>query len=113
MPKDIANRTVPESVAEAMAGLSQEKRDLLELLLKQEKEERSGLSYAQKQMWFLNQMEPAGTAPPHVTFRCETERFVLMMYRRLTLEPLRTAGQLVVEGDHGLTTAFDQWLKAA
>src|SRR6266481_6073380 len=61
MPKDIANRTVPESVAEAMAGLSQEKRDLLELLLKQEKEERSGLSYAQKQMWFLNQMEPAGT----------------------------------------------------
>jgi Mycothiol maleylpyruvate isomerase N-terminal domain/SCP-2 sterol transfer family len=61
----------------------------------------------------MMQMEPAGTTPPHVTFRCETERFVLLMYRRLTLEPLRAAGQLVVEGDPGLTTAFDQWLKAA
>jgi len=57
-------------------------------------------------------MEPAGTASPHVTFRCETECFVLLMYRRLTLEPMRAAGQLVVEGDHGLTTAFDQWLRA-
>jgi ABC-type glutathione transport system ATPase component len=38
----------------------------------------------------------------------ETERFVLLMYRRLTLEPLRAAGQLVVEGDPGLTTACDQ-----
>ncbi len=57
-------------------------------------------------------MEPAGTASPHVTFRCETERFVLLMYRRLTLEPMMAAGQLVVEGDHGLTTAFDQWLRA-
>jgi hypothetical protein len=57
-------------------------------------------------------MEPAGAAPSHVTFRCETERFVLLMYRRLTLEPMMAAGQLVVEGDHGLTTAFDQWLRA-
>jgi uncharacterized protein (TIGR03083 family) len=57
-------------------------------------------------------MEPAGTVSPHVTFRCETERFVLLMYRRLTLEPMMAAGQLVVDGDRGLTTAFDQWLRA-
>jgi uncharacterized protein (TIGR03083 family) len=58
-------------------------------------------------------MEPAGTATPHVTFRCETDIFVLMMYRRLTLEPALAAGQLVVEGDQGLATAFDRWLKGA
>jgi hypothetical protein len=58
-------------------------------------------------------MEPARTATPHVTFRCETDIFMLMMYRRLTLEPVLAAGQLVVEGDQGLATAFDRWLKGA
>jgi uncharacterized protein (TIGR03083 family) len=58
-------------------------------------------------------MEPAGTAPPHVTFRCATDIFVLMMYRRLTLEPVLAAGQLVVDGEQGLATAFDRWLKGA
>jgi uncharacterized protein (TIGR03083 family) len=58
-------------------------------------------------------MEPAGTATPHVTFHCETDIFVLMMYRRLTLEPVIASGQLVVEGDQGLTAAFDHWLKGA
>jgi hypothetical protein len=58
-------------------------------------------------------MEPAGTATPHVTFRCETDIFVLMMYRRLTLEPVLAAGQLVVEGDQGLATAFARWLTGA
>jgi hypothetical protein len=58
-------------------------------------------------------MEPAGTATPHVTFHCETDIFVLMMYRRLTLEPVIASGQLVVEGDQGLTAAFDCWLKGA
>jgi uncharacterized protein (TIGR03083 family) len=58
-------------------------------------------------------MEPASTTTPHVTFRCETDIFVLMMYRRLTLEPVLVAGQLVVEGDQGLAMAFDQWLKGA
>jgi hypothetical protein len=58
-------------------------------------------------------MEPAGTASPHVTFRGETECLVLLMYRRLTLESMLATGQLVVEGDHGLTAAFDQWLKEA
>jgi hypothetical protein len=58
-------------------------------------------------------MEPAGTAPPHMTFRCETDIFVLMMYRRLTLESVLAAGQLVVEGEQGLASAFDRWLKGA
>jgi hypothetical protein len=58
-------------------------------------------------------MEPASIATPHMTFRCETDIFVLMMYRRLTLEPVLTAGQLVVEGDQGLVRAFDRWLKGA
>jgi SCP-2 sterol transfer family len=58
-------------------------------------------------------MEPAGTATPHVTFHCATDIFVLMMYRRLTLEPALAAGQLAVEGDQGLTAAFDRWLKGA
>jgi uncharacterized protein (TIGR03083 family) len=58
-------------------------------------------------------MEPGGPASPHVTFRCATDIFVLMMYRRLTLEPVITAGQLAVEGEPGLTAAFDQWLKGA
>jgi uncharacterized protein (TIGR03083 family) len=61
----------------------------------------------------MARMEPAGTAIPHVTFRCATDIFVLMMYRRLTLEPILAAGQLVVEGDQGLTAAFDRWLKGA
>jgi natural product biosynthesis luciferase-like monooxygenase protein/amino acid adenylation domain-containing protein len=50
-----------DSIAEALAGLSQEKRDLLELLLKQEQPARYGLSYAQKQMWFLYQLDPQST----------------------------------------------------
>jgi hypothetical protein len=56
---------------------------------------------------------PVGAAPPHVTFRCATEIFVLMMYRRLTLEPVIAAGHLMVEGEPGLTAAFDRWLKRA
>jgi hypothetical protein len=56
---------------------------------------------------------PIGPAPPHVTFRCATEIFVLLMYRRLTLEPIMRAGHLAVAGDQGLMAAFDHWLKRA
>jgi uncharacterized protein (TIGR03083 family) len=58
-------------------------------------------------------MEPMGMVAPHVTFYCETERFVLLIYRRLTLESMQAARQLVIEGDHRLTTVFDQWLQGA
>jgi natural product biosynthesis luciferase-like monooxygenase protein/amino acid adenylation domain-containing protein len=50
-----------DSIAETLAGLSQEKRELLELLLKQETAARYGLSYAQKQMWFLHQVDQQST----------------------------------------------------
>jgi len=56
---------------------------------------------------------PVDEAPPHVTFRCATDIFVLLMYRRLTLEPIMQAEHLTVEGDQGLTAAFDRWLKRA
>jgi hypothetical protein len=56
---------------------------------------------------------PVGAALPHVTFRGAADIFVLLMYRRLTLEPVMTAGHLVVDGDPGLTAAFDRWLKRA
>jgi uncharacterized protein (TIGR03083 family) len=56
---------------------------------------------------------PVDTAPPHVTFRCATDIFVLLMYRRLTLEPIMQAGHLAVDGDPGLIAAFDRWLKRA
>jgi uncharacterized protein (TIGR03083 family) len=54
-----------------------------------------------------------GPATPHVTFRCTAEIFVLLMFRRLTLEPVMRVGHLTVEGDPGLTAAFDRWLKRA
>jgi len=61
----------------------------------------------------LARIAPVDAAPPHVTFRCATESFVLLMYRRLTLEPMMQAGHLAVDGDPGLTAAFERWLKRA
>lgn len=58
-------------------------------------------------------IEPGGAAVGHVTCRSETETFVLLMYGRLTLESAIAAGRLSVEGDQGLITAFDRWLKGA
>ena len=55
-------------------------------------------------------MEPAATAVPQVTFRCEAETFVLLMYRRLALAAATATGRLAVEGDNELIVAFDQWL---
>jgi hypothetical protein len=54
-----------------------------------------------------------GPATPQVTFRCAAEIFVLLMFRRLTLEPVMRAGHLTVGGDPGLTAAFDRWLQRA
>ena len=56
---------------------------------------------------------PVSQATPHVTFHCATDIFVLLMYRRLTLEPSMRAGHLAVEGDQELTAAFDRWLRRA
>lgn len=56
-------------------------------------------------------MEPAGTAVADVTFRGDADAFVLLMYRRLTLEQTIAAGQLAVQGKRRLISAFDRWLK--
>ena len=61
----------------------------------------------------LARIAPVDEAPPHVTFRCATDIFVLLIYRRLTLEPVIRDGHLTVEGDQALTAAFDRWLKRA
>jgi hypothetical protein len=61
----------------------------------------------------MARIAPVDQTTPHVTFRCTTDIFVLLIYRRLTLEPIMRAGHLAVAGDQGLTAAFDRWLKRA
>jgi len=58
-------------------------------------------------------LEPAGSAAANILFRCETDTFVLMMYKRLTLHDATAAGRLSAEGESGLIADFDQWLKGA
>lgn len=56
-------------------------------------------------------IEPAGTSAANVTFSCDTDTFVLLMYKRLSLDPLLADGRLAVEGDPDLVSAFNRWLK--
>jgi len=56
-------------------------------------------------------MEDAGQAQPDVTFRCDTETYILLVYGRLDLNTAITAGRLVVEGDRDLAMAFGQWFR--
>ncbi len=58
-------------------------------------------------------VEPAGPDAGHVTIRCDTGTFVLLMYGRLTLESARRDGRLEVQGEPALTSAFERWLKDA
>jgi hypothetical protein len=53
---------------------------------------------------------PASEAVADVTFRCEAETFVLMLYGRLTLEAAMATGHLRTEGEPGLVAAFARWL---
>lgn len=48
---------------------------------------------------------------PEVTFRCETDLFILMMYRRLSLDGALATSTLFMNGDQALTLAFDRWLQ--
>ena len=55
----------------------------------------------------------AGDTPASVTFRCDPETYVLVMYGRLSLEAARARGRLQIEGDQALAGAFGQWFKGA
>ena len=51
-------------------------------------------------------MEPAGRQQPDVTFGCDTQTFVLLVYGRITLEEAVKGGQISVSGDSGLAARF-------
>ncbi len=51
-------------------------------------------------------MEPAGREQPDVTFGCDTQTFVLLVYGRITLEQAVAGGQVTVSGDSGLAEQF-------
>jgi predicted lipid carrier protein YhbT len=56
-------------------------------------------------------LEDSGKGSANVTFRCDTETFVLLMYGCLAPAPTITGGRLVVEGDGELAAQFGQWFK--
>jgi uncharacterized protein (TIGR03083 family) len=56
-------------------------------------------------------MQPAATSAPQVTFSADAETFILVLYQRLTLAAAMARGDLLVEGDGGLSAAFDRWLQ--
>ena len=51
-------------------------------------------------------MQPADSAAPDVTFRCDAETFVLLAYERITLAAALADGRIVVEGDRELADQF-------
>jgi uncharacterized protein (TIGR03083 family) len=56
-------------------------------------------------------MEDAGEARPNVTFRCDTETYVLLVYGRLNLDTAIASGRLAVDGDRELAKRFTQWFR--
>jgi uncharacterized protein (TIGR03083 family) len=56
-------------------------------------------------------LEDAGEKPPHVTFRGDTETYLLLVYGRLPLDAAVSSGRLVVEGDRELAARFGQWFR--
>lgn len=55
----------------------------------------------------------AGNTAASVTFHCDTETYLLVMYGRLSLEEARTLDRLSIEGNQELAAAFGQWFKGA
>jgi uncharacterized protein (TIGR03083 family) len=51
-------------------------------------------------------MEPAGQKHPEVTFSCDTQIFILLVYGRISLEKAIADGKLHSSGDSGLATQF-------
>ena len=58
-------------------------------------------------------MESAVAAPANVTFHCDTETFMLLMFGRLAVDAAISAGRLAVEGDNELVAEFERWFKGA
>ena len=56
-------------------------------------------------------LEGSGEAPADVSFRCDTETFVLLMYGRLAPASAIKKGRLEAEGGSELTEQFSQWFK--
>jgi hypothetical protein len=56
-------------------------------------------------------LEAAGQMHAQVTFTCDTESFLLLMWGRLALETAIAAGQISIEGDHRLAADFGRWYK--
>ena len=54
---------------------------------------------------------PGRQTAADVTFRCNTDTFVLLMYRRLSLDAAIAAGRLAADGDLDMTAAFKAWLE--
>jgi hypothetical protein len=49
-----------------------------------------------------------GKTPADVTFRCDGETFVLLMYGRLRAQEAVSQGRITFEGDAELVAAFNQ-----
>ena len=54
-------------------------------------------------------VEPAGTGKADVIFRCETETFAFIAYRRLAIDAANATGRLTIEGDSKLACDFQRW----
>lgn len=56
-------------------------------------------------------LEAAGESTPDVTFRCDSETYVLLLSGRVSLESAIEDGRLSVEGDAELIDAFGRWFR--
>ncbi len=56
-------------------------------------------------------IEPSGSQPADVTFRCDGETYVLVMYGRLSPEDAMAQGRLAFEGDTELVGSFGRRFK--
>lgn len=56
-------------------------------------------------------VEKPGEIPANVSFSCDTETFVLVMYGRVSAADAIASGRLSVAGDSQLAVQFNQWFK--
>jgi len=54
-------------------------------------------------------MESAGTGKADVTFRCDTETFVLIASGRLAIDAATETDRLTIQGDNRLAYDFRRW----